>query len=101
MELKIDEVFTFKLNSGEELIAKVKQIELAQNLIMVEEPVSIAPNHQGMGLIPSMFTAEPRGLVRLNTNSVSLIAPTEDNVKMKYLEALTGIKVPSKKIVLG
>lgn len=99
MELKIDEVFTFKLNSGEELIAKVKSI--TDNLIMVEEPVSIAPNQQGMGLIPSMFTAEPHGLVRLNTNSVSLIAQTEDNVKMKYLEAVTGIKVPSKKIVLG
>ena len=99
MELKIDEVFTFKLNSGEELIAKVKVIDT--NSIMIEEPVSVAPGPQGMGLVPSIFTAEPRGLVRLNTNSVSLYAPTEDNVKMKYLEATTGIKVPSKKLVLG
>lgn len=99
MELKIDEVFTFKLNSGEELIAKVKSIDTTS--IMIEEPVSVAPGPQGMGLVPSVFTAEPHGLVRLNTNSVSLYAPTEDNVKMKYLEATTGIKVPSKKLVLG
>jgi hypothetical protein len=99
MELKIDEVFTFKLNSGEELIAKVKDID--GNAVTLEEPVSVAPGPQGMGLVPSLFTAEPRGQIRLNTNSVALFAPTEDNVKMKYLEATTGIKVPSKKIVLG
>lgn len=99
MELKIDEVFTFKLNSGEELIAKVKDVD--GNAVTLEEPVSVAPGPQGMGLVPSLFTAEPRGQIRLNTNSVALFAPTEDNVKMKYLEATTGIKVPSKKIVLG
>lgn len=99
MELKIDEVFTFKLNSGEELIAKVKNID--GNAVTLEEPVSVAPGPQGMGLVPSLFTAEPRGQIRLNTNSVALFAPTEDAVKMKYLEATTGIKVPSKKIVLG
>jgi hypothetical protein len=99
MEIKVDEVYSFKLNSGEELIAKVKSLD--KDTILVEEPVSVAPNHQGMGLVPSLFTAEPRGLARLNTNSVAIIANTEDNVKMKYLEATTGIKVPSKKIVLG
>jgi len=99
MELKIDEVFTFKLNSGEELIAKV--IDLTEKFVTIEEPVSVAPGPQGMGLVPSLFTADPKGKIRLNTNSISLSAPTEDNVKMKYLEATTGIKVPSKKIVLG
>lgn len=99
MELKLDEVYSFKLNSGEELVAKIKNIE--NNNIFVEEPVSVAPSAQGMGLIPSLFTAEQHSLVRLNTNSISLIAPTEDNVKMKYLEAVTGIKVPTKKIILG
>jgi hypothetical protein len=99
MEIKIDEVYSFKLNSGEELIAKVKSVD--KDVILVEEPVSVAPNHQGMGLVPSLFTAEPRGLARLNTYSIAIVANTEDNVKMKYLEATTGIKVPSKKIVLG
>jgi hypothetical protein len=34
-------------------------------------------------------------------NSVALVAETEDGVKMKYLEATTGIKVPDKKIIMG
>ena len=92
---------TIKMNSGEELIAKVTSVPDEDGFITIEEPVSIAPSQQGMGLVPSMFTADPKGKFTLNTNSVSLYAETEDNVRMKYLEATTGIKVPEKKIVLG
>ena len=97
--LKPNQVYSFKLNSGEELIAKVTQA--GGDFIQIEEPVSIAPSPQGMGLVPSVFTADPKGEFRLNTNSISVFAETEDAVKMKYLEATTGIKVPDKKLILG
>jgi hypothetical protein len=97
--LKTNSVYTFKLNSGEELIAKV--IQAGTEFITMEEPVSIAPTQQGMQMIPSVFTAEPKGEFKLNTNSIAIYAETEDSIKDKYLEATTGIKVPSKKIVLG
>lgn len=97
--LEINKVFTFKLNSGEELIAKVT--ETNGDFIVIEEPVSIAPTQQGMQMIPSVFTADPKGIFRLNTNSITLYAETEDSIKMKYIEATTGIKIPDKKIVLG
>ena len=97
--LQPNSVYTFKLNSGEELIAKVKQA--GGDFIELEEPVSIAPTQQGMQMIPSVFTAEPKGIFRLNTNSIAIYAETDDSIKMKYLEAMTGIKVPDKKIVLG
>jgi len=97
--LEYNQVYTFKLNSGEEMVAKVKQS--GGDWITVEEPVSIAPGPQGMGLVPSMFTADPKEEIRLNTNSVSLVSKTDDSVKMKYIEALTGIKVPEKKLILG
>ncbi len=92
-------VYTFKLNSGEELIAKV--IQAGDEFIKIEEPVSIAPGQQGMQMIPSVFTANPKGEFKLNTTSIAMYAETDDNIKDKYLEATTGIKVPSKKIVLG
>lgn len=94
-------VLTFKINSGEELIAKVVGAVPGGQFIEIEDPVSIAPSQHGMGLVPSMFTADNKETVRLNTSSISLYAVTEDNVKMKYIEATTGIKVPEKKIVLG
>ena len=90
---------TFKLNSGEELIARIKMA--GGDWIEIENPVSVAPGPQGMGLVPSMFTAEPGAEIQLNTASVSIFALTEDSVKMKYIEATTGIKVPDKKIIMG
>lgn len=98
-DIKNNAVYTFKLNSGEELIAKVTQVE--QDAFVIEEPVSIAPGPKGMGLVPSMFTANPKSSVRLNTNSVALIAETEEQVRDKYREATTGISVPDKKLILG
>ena len=99
LNIQQDQVYTFKLNSGEELIAKVAFT--TGDFITIYEPVSIAPTQQGMQMIPSMFTADPKAEVRLNTICIAICAPTDDSVKMKYLEATTGIKVPDKKIVLG
>ena len=99
ISIETNSVYTFKLNSGEELIAKV--IQTGSEFITIEEPVSIAPTQQGMQMIPSVFTANPKGEFKLNTTSVAMYAETDDNIKDKYLEATTGIKVPSKKIVLG
>lgn len=93
------QVYSFKLNSGEEVVAKVVAID--GNFLEIENPVSVAPNHQGMGLIPSLFTSDPQIPLRLNTNSVAVIGVTDDSVKTKYLEATTGIKIPDKKILVG
>lgn len=92
-------VYSIKLNSGEELIGKV--VAATDETISVEAPHSVVPGPQGMGLVPSMFTADLRVEVQINTSSVSLYAPTEENVRLKYLEATTGIQVPQKKILVG
>ena len=100
MNLKIDEIYTFKLNSGEELIAKV--IGVDDTFLTITEPVSIGPSpNGGLGLVPSLFTYNNRENVRLNTSSLALVAETDDNVKIKYIEATTGLQVPGKKVLLG
>jgi len=101
MKLAVEtgQVYTFKLNSGEELIAKV--VSISDDSVKIESPASVAPGPQGLGLVPSMFTADPDLNPTLNTNSIAMYALTDDSVKMKYIEANTGIKVPEKKLVLG
>lgn len=99
MNLELDTVYTFKLSSGEELITKV--VANHGDHLEVAAPVSVAPGPQGMGLVPSMFTADPNETVRINTNSITVWGKTEEAVENKYIEATTGIKLPSKKIVLG
>jgi hypothetical protein len=102
MNFEINKVYTIKLNSGEEMIAKVLNTTDTESVVTLSDPVSIAPGQQGMQMIPSMFTAEPGKSVTLNTNSITMYAETEDSIKMKYIEATTGIKVPeTKKIILG
>jgi len=54
-----------------------------------------------MALVPSVFSASMSENPRLNTNSVSLVAVTADEVKDKYREATTGVRVPEKKILVG
>lgn len=94
-------IVSFKLNSGEELIAKVTKIELSE--IVINNPVSIAPGPQGqgLGLVPSFFTAEPKSEHRLNINSIAIYAETDKSIQSKYTEATTGIAVPEKKLILG
>jgi hypothetical protein len=98
--IKENEVVTFKLNSGEELIAKVIEVRDG-SVIIVENPVSVAPSGKGIGLIPSMFTADPEGKTMLNINNVSIYAETDESIKVKYIEVTTGISVPEKKILVG
>ena len=100
MTLEVGKVYTFKFNSGEEVVAKYSS-EVVGDFINVTDPVSIAPGPQGMGLVPSMFTADPRQSVTINTNSIAMYAETDESVKAKYIEATTGIKVPDKKIIMG
>lgn len=100
MNIEAGQTYSFKLNSGEELVAKLLKIE--EGFYLISDPVSIGPNpNGGLGLVPSMFTVNMHSNVRLNTNSVALVADTDDSVKMKYIEATTGIKVPDKKMILG
>ena len=97
--MEIGKVYTFKLNSGEEMIAKV--IDAGEGYAMLQDPVSVAPGPQGMGLVPSMFTADPDKNPRLNMSCVAIHSLTDENVRMKYIEATTGIKVPEKRILVG
>ena len=99
MTIKIGETYTFKLTSGEEVLGKV--LEIQDNYVSLKDPVSVAPGPQGLGLMQSMFTADPRDPARLNINNVTIYALTDDSVKAKYIEATTGLVVPDKKLILG
>ena len=99
-DIQAGKTYTFKLLSGEEFIAKVEKL-IGDDLIDIAEPVSIAAIGQGMGMVPTLFTQDPKEKTQLNTNSVALVAITLDLYADKYRERTTGIKVPEKKIITG
>ena len=95
----VGKVVTLKITSGEELIARIDKIE--DGVAYVREPFSVAPGPNGIGLIPSLFTAEERGETRLNINAITLAALAEEKVKEKYIQATSNLIVPDKKLILG
>ena len=99
MTIKVGEVYTLKLTSGEEVVARVTEIE--DQYLLLHDPVSVAPGPQGLGLMQSLFTANPKDPARLNINNVTIYALTDESVKAKYIEATTGLVVPDKKIIMG
>ena len=54
-----------------------------------------------MGLVPSLFTVNPASETRLNTNSIAIVAETDDGIRTKYIQATTGLAIPEKKVILG
>ena len=99
MTIKVGETYTFKLTSGEEVVGKVTEVQ--DHYVSLKDPVSVAPGPQGLGLMQSMFTADPSDPARLNINNVTIYALTDETVKAKYIEATSGLVVPDKKLILG
>ena len=101
MQFTVNEVLTFKMNNGDEVVAKVIAGPDEYGYITVTEPVTVVTTGTGVGMIPTIMTAEHNSENKLNTTSISMFTPTDDNIKLKYLEATTGIKVPTKKLIMG
>lgn len=99
MEIKDNEVYTFKMASGEEIVTKVLSSDT--DYIYITEPLAVAPSQQGPALMQGIFTSAPGSKVSLNIKHIAMFAETEDSVRQRYIKVTTGIDVPSKKLILG
>jgi len=85
------EIITFKLSSGEELIAKL--IEENMTHYKVSRPLVIAMSPQGPALMPYLFTVHPDKEILLNKNTVTVVAESEKAFSDQYIQGTTGIKL--------
>jgi hypothetical protein len=99
MEITKNEIYTFKLNSGEELVANIEEVR--EDHYMIWKPVSIAPGQNGVQMIPSAFTMELEKPVRLNISSITMVFVTNPDVVKSYKSATSNIVTPDKKILQG
>jgi hypothetical protein len=99
MDITKNEIYTFKLNSGEELVTKV--VDVQDDHYLISHPVSIAPAQQGVQMIPSAFTLDLEKNARLNISSITMVFETNPEVVENYRTATTGIVAPEKKILKG
>lgn len=99
MTPKTDTIYTFKLATGEEIVAKL--IEITESHMILQNPILTVLSPQGLQMMPALFSANPDKMVRLNIHSCAMIADTRDDVRNSWIQATTGIAPVSKQIITG
>jgi hypothetical protein len=99
MTPKINETYTFKLITGEELVAKI--LEIHDEYMIIKEPISCILSPQGLQMMPTLFSANKDKDMRLNNSSWAMIAEAREDVRNSYIQATTGIAPISKQIITG
>jgi hypothetical protein len=100
MQLEKELIYTIKISNGDEIVTKVVDIDEDGNYI-VSKPLTVVPGPQGIQMIMSLFTANPDKNYQLNKSQCSMIALSRDEVRDSYIEATTGIKPVTNKILMG
>jgi hypothetical protein len=99
MIIQADEIYTFKLITGEEMVAKV--VELHTDYFVIKHPISTVISPQGLQMVPSLFSANTEKTVQINKSSCAMIADTRDDVRDSWIQATTGIAPVRKQIITG
>jgi len=100
MTIKHDEIYTFKLITGEEIVARVLSGN-SDTGFDIEHPILCMLSPQGLQMMPYMFSSKQGGTLELNTNSWVMFAETRDDVRNSWIQATTGIAPVSKQIITG
>jgi hypothetical protein len=85
------EVVTFKLTSGEEIVAKL--VEDGAAFYKLSRPMVIGMGQQGPGLMPYLFTVHPDKEVKLNKGVVAMAEATDKQFADQFIQSTTGIKL--------
>ena len=99
MTLELDTVYTFKLNTGEELVARLLAIN--PDHMLIQHPILTVLSPQGLQMMPGLFSANMDKTLRLNTASWAMIAETREDVRDSWIQATTGIAPVRKQIITG
>ncbi len=83
------EVVTFKLTSGEELVAKLVEDGAAH--YKLSRPMVIGMSPQGPALMPYLFTVDPTKEVKLLKGVVAMAEATDKAFADQFIQQPTGI----------
>ena len=86
---KVGDTVSIKLNSGEEMIARLDE-ETADHLVL-NKPLILVAAETGVGLAPFMFTINPDAKVRLRLNSIICVVKSAKDADTTYIQQTTGL----------
>lgn len=94
-------VYSLKLISGEEVIAKVdfdqhdEKTWMDSNYVTVHTPLVLMQTPQGVGAMPWVNTGENEVKLNVRSKDILAIVPSKDEVEAMYVKATSGIDVPT------
>lgn len=97
-KLKTNEVYTFKLVTGEEVITRLSDIGDAS--YKVYKPLVLSVTATGVAMTPFLFTAEVSGNIDIPKTAVIALALTDRETSAQYIKGTTNI-VPASSSSLG
>jgi hypothetical protein len=83
------EVVTLKLTSGEEIVAKLE--EETATYYKLSRPMVIGMGQKGPGLMPYLFTVDPKKDIKLLKTTVTVCEATDKQFADQFIESTTGI----------
>ncbi len=88
---KIGDTVSFKLTSGEELVARLDKED--ESTYTIHKPMVLVAGEKGLGLAPFMFSVSQDGKFVLNLTAVACIAKTAKELADQYTTQTTGIQL--------
>jgi hypothetical protein len=102
MDVKVNEIYTFKLCSGEEIIGKVIKIITDSNPhYVIESPLGTTMTQNGLHLVPGLLTINVDASVNMYFTSLAIVGIPRTDILDVYRESVTGIQVPKKQILMS
>ena len=90
---KVDDVIVFRLNTGEEIIAKL--IEVLTDSYKVHKPLTVILQEKGPALAPMMISADwQNNPVHIYKQGVTMTAQPDNQVKQAYLANTSSVLTP-------
>ena len=99
LEIKAGELYTFKLVTGEELIARL--VNIGPEFYELESPIGVVLSPQGLQMVPSLFSSIQDRNVLLNKNACAMMGEPREDVNHGWIQATTGIAPVTRKIITG
>jgi hypothetical protein len=99
MNVELGEIYTIKIANGDELVTRITAA--TEHTYTIVKPLTVVPGPQGVQLIHSLFTGDSSQGYSLNKNACMIVAPSRREVYDSYVEATTGIKPVTNKILMG
>jgi hypothetical protein len=84
------DIVAFKIVNGDEIVGKLVHEDL--DSFEIDRPCTVVPSQQGIGLIQSIFTADPKITINISKSHVIMHAPVIPQMESHYISTTTGIQ---------